>query len=109
MAHATDNQSIKSPEWIRQHGNHLKDQRSAYLQQHAHNPVNWYPWTEEALLRARAEDKPIFLSIGYASCHWCHVMEHEVFENIEVAAALSIGAILTALFLGGRALSGGER
>jgi uncharacterized protein YyaL (SSP411 family) len=70
---------------IRRDGNHLKNESSLYLLQHAHNPLDWYPWGPEALSRARAEDKPIFLSIGYSSCHWCHVMEHEVFEDDEVA------------------------
>lgn len=69
--------------------NHLINESSPYLLQHAHNPVNWYPWGEEALTRARTEDKPIFLSIGYAACHWCHVMEHESFENEEVARILN--------------------
>ncbi len=75
----------RTVEDIRRDGNHLKDQSSLYLLQHAHNPLNWYPWGDEALDRAKAEDKPIFLSIGYSSCHWCHVMEHEVFEDDEVA------------------------
>ena len=70
-------------------GNHLKSEKSLYLRQHAHNPVDWYPWGKEALKRARGEDKPVFLSIGYASCHWCHVMEKEVFEDDEVAAFLN--------------------
>ena len=61
--------------------NHLLGQTSPYLLQHLHNPVDWYPWSNEALSRARDEDKPIFLSIGYAACHWCHVMERESFEN----------------------------
>ena len=65
--------------------NRLIDETSPYLRQHAHNPVDWYPWGEEALARARAEDKPIFLSIGYAACHWCHVMEHESFESEQIA------------------------
>jgi uncharacterized protein YyaL (SSP411 family) len=69
--------------------NHLSDSASPYLLQHAHNPVEWYPWGEEALARARAEDKPIFLSIGYAACHWCHVMAHESFEDPEVAAIMN--------------------
>jgi len=69
--------------------NRLIHEQSPYLQQHAHNPVDWYPWGEEALARARAEDKPIFLSIGYSTCHWCHVMEHETFENPEIAAYLN--------------------
>ncbi|MEN8006567.1 MAG: thioredoxin domain-containing protein [Candidatus Krumholzibacteriota bacterium] len=75
----------RTPQEIMRDGNHLKNEPSVYLQQHAHNPLDWYPWGEEALAKARAEDKPIFLSIGYSSCHWCHVMEHEVFEQIDVA------------------------
>jgi hypothetical protein len=69
--------------------NRLIHETSPYLLQHAHNPVDWRPWSEEALEQARREDKPIFLSIGYAACHWCHVMEHESFENEEVAALLN--------------------
>jgi uncharacterized protein len=69
--------------------NRLADQTSPYLLQHAHNPVDWYPWGAEALERARAEDRPIFLSIGYAACHWCHVMERESFENAEIAALMN--------------------
>ncbi|HTL97808.1 MAG TPA: thioredoxin domain-containing protein [Holophagaceae bacterium] len=69
--------------------NRLKDALSPYLLQHAHNPVDWHPWGEEALARAKAEDKPIFLSIGYAACHWCHVMERESFENEAVAQVLN--------------------
>ena len=69
--------------------NRLADQTSPYLLQHAHNPVDWYPWGAEALERARAEDRPIFLSIGYAACHWCHVMERESFENPEIAALMN--------------------
>ena len=65
--------------------NHLRDAVSPYLLQHAHNPVDWYPWGPEALERSRRENKPIFLSIGYAACHWCHVMEREVFENPALA------------------------
>ncbi|MEY4988185.1 MAG: hypothetical protein RL567_1964 [Bacteroidota bacterium] len=65
--------------------NHLQNQVSPYLLQHKNNPVDWYPWSEEALNRALNEDKPIILSIGYAACHWCHVMEHESFENQDVA------------------------
>jgi uncharacterized protein YyaL (SSP411 family) len=74
---------------IRNQGNRLSRERSLYLRQHAHNPVDWFPWGEEALSLARAQDKPIFLSIGYSSCHWCHVMEHEVFEHDDVAAFLN--------------------
>jgi uncharacterized protein YyaL (SSP411 family) len=69
--------------------NRLAQERSPYLLQHANNPVDWYPWGEEAFARARAEDKPIFLSIGYSTCHWCHVMEHESFEDASIAAALN--------------------
>jgi uncharacterized protein len=69
--------------------NHLADETSPYLRQHAENPVEWFPWGDEALARARAEDKPLFVSIGYASCHWCHVMAHESFEDPETAADLA--------------------
>ena len=69
--------------------NHLANEHSLYLQQHASNPIDWYPWSDQALARARDEDKPIFLSIGYASCHWCHVMEHEVFEKQDVATFMN--------------------
>ena len=65
--------------------NRLADETSPYLLQHAENPVDWYPWGDEAFARARDEDKPILLSVGYAACHWCHVMAHESFENDEVA------------------------
>jgi len=69
--------------------NRLVFEKSPYLLQHARNPVDWYPWGEEAFARAKAEDKPVFLSIGYATCHWCHVMEHESFEDAEVAALMN--------------------
>ncbi len=69
--------------------NRLARERSPYLLQHAGNPVDWYPWGEEAFERARREDKPIFLSIGYSTCHWCHVMEHESFENSAIAELLN--------------------
>src|SRR6476469_7325251 len=69
--------------------NRLARERRPYLLQHANNPVDWSPWGDEALARDRAEDKPIFLSIGYSTCHWCHVMEHESFEKDAVAAALN--------------------
>ncbi len=71
------------------HTNRLAQEKSPYLLQHAHNPVDWYAWGEEAFSKARTEDKPIFLSIGYSTCHWCHVMERESFENETVAAALN--------------------
>ena len=69
--------------------NALIFEKSPYLLQHAHNPVDWHPWGEEAFRQAREQDKPIFLSIGYATCHWCHVMEHESFEDLEVASVLN--------------------
>src|SRR5437667_5440796 len=69
--------------------NRLAGETSPYLLQHADNPVDWYPWGEEALDRARAEDRPILLSIGYAACHWCHVMEHESFEDEETARLMN--------------------
>src|SRR5450756_1722909 len=69
--------------------NHLDGSVSRYLLQHADNPVDWYPWGDEALARARTEDKPIFLSIGYAACHWCHVMAHESFEDPDTAAIMN--------------------
>src|ERR1035441_9740564 len=69
--------------------NRLIHEKSPYLLQHAHNPVDWYPWGEEAFARARAYEKPIFLSVGYSTCHWCHVMERESFENEEIAALLN--------------------
>src|SRR5437867_7236168 len=72
-----------------EHTNRLAQEKSPYLLQHAHNPVDWYPWGEEAFARARRENKPIFLSIGYSTCHWCHVMAHESFENEDVAAIMN--------------------
>jgi len=69
--------------------NRLIGETSPYLLQHAHNPVDWYPWGEEALTKAQAEDKPIFLSIGYSACHWCHVMAHESFEDPDTAAIMN--------------------
>ena len=69
--------------------NRLAREHSPYLLQHAANPVEWYPWGDEAFVRARSEDKPIFLSIGYSTCHWCHVMEHESFESGEIAELLN--------------------
>ena len=71
------------------HTNRLINETSPYLLQHAHNPVDWYPWGEEARQRATQEDKPILLSVGYSACHWCHVMEHESFENEDVAAQMN--------------------
>ena len=71
------------------HTNRLAAEKSPYLLQHAHNPVDWFPWGDEAFAKARAEDRPIFLSIGYATCHWCHVMERESFESVEIASILN--------------------
>ena len=70
--------------------NRLANEQSGYLLQHAHNPVDWYPWGNEAFEKARMEDKPVFLSIGYSACHWCHVMAHESFESEEAAALLNV-------------------
>src|ERR687896_495726 len=69
--------------------NRLAGESSPYLLQHKDNPVDWYPWGEEALARARDEDRPILLSIGYSACHWCHVMAHESFEDEETAALMN--------------------
>lgn len=69
--------------------NRLAKEKSPYLRQHATNPVDWYPWGEEAFAAAKAADKPIFLSIGYSTCHWCHVMERESFADPEVATVLN--------------------
>jgi uncharacterized protein YyaL (SSP411 family) len=69
--------------------NHLKNEKSPYLIQHANNPVDWYPWGDDAFKKAEKEDKPIFLSIGYSTCHWCHVMAHESFEDPKVATLLN--------------------
>src|SRR5215467_3600491 len=69
--------------------NRLAHETSPYLLQHQNNPVDWYPWGPEALNRAKQEQKPIFLSIGYSACHWCHVMEHESFENPAIAQLMN--------------------
>ncbi len=79
---ASESQPMKKP-------NRLISEKSPYLLQHAHNPVDWYPWGEEAFVKAKNEDKPIFLSIGYSTCHWCHVMENESFEDEEVAKLMN--------------------
>ena len=73
--------------------NHLVHETSPYLLQHAENPVNWYAWGDEAFEKAKLENKPIFLSIGYSTCHWCHVMAHESFEDDEVAGLLNSGFV----------------
>jgi uncharacterized protein len=77
------------PTSMTEHTNRLAQEKSPYLLQHANNPVNWYPWGEEAFAKARRENKPIFLSIGYSTCHWCHVMAHESFEKEEVAVIMN--------------------
>ena len=69
--------------------NRLINETSPYLLQHAHNPVDWYPWNDEAFKRAREENKPVLVSIGYSACHWCHVMERESFEDPEVASFMN--------------------
>ncbi|MCI0816418.1 MAG: thioredoxin domain-containing protein, partial [Chloroflexi bacterium] len=69
--------------------NRLINETSPYLLQHAHNPVDWYAWGDEAFAKAKAEDKPVLVSIGYAACHWCHVMEHESFEDPDIAAKMN--------------------
>jgi uncharacterized protein YyaL (SSP411 family) len=71
------------------HTNHLAQEKSPYLLQHAHNPVDWFAWNDEAFAKARAENKPVFLSIGYSTCHWCHVMERESFEKENVGKFLN--------------------
>ncbi|MFR2712462.1 MAG: DUF255 domain-containing protein [Frisingicoccus sp.] len=69
--------------------NRLKNEKSPYLLQHGDNPVDWYPWGDEAFKKAADENKPVFLSIGYSTCHWCHVMAHESFEDEKVAELLN--------------------
>jgi uncharacterized protein YyaL (SSP411 family) len=69
--------------------NRLSQESSPYLQQHAHNPVDWYPWGDEAFRAAKEQGKPVLLSVGYSTCHWCHVMRDESFENIEIATFLN--------------------
>ena len=86
---ATPSTPGRDPAVVREQGNHLVGEPSPYLEQHAHNPVDWYPWGEEALNKAKRENKPIFVSIGYSTCHWCHVMEKESFEDDEVAKFLN--------------------
>jgi uncharacterized protein YyaL (SSP411 family) len=85
MSHPSDNDG-HAPD---RRPNHLLGETSPYLRQHAYNPVDWHPWGEEALAKARRENRPIFLSIGYAACHWCHVMERESFEDASIAAYLN--------------------
>ncbi|HTN44676.1 MAG TPA: thioredoxin domain-containing protein, partial [Nitrospiria bacterium] len=78
-----------SQDTAHKHSNRLIHETSPYLLQHAHNPVDWHPWGEEALRKAKEEDKPILLSIGYSACHWCHVMERESFEDEETARIMN--------------------
>ncbi len=85
----TSSDSFAEPTRGPEHTNRLAQEKSPYLLQHAHNPVDWYPWGEEAFAKARRKNKPIFLSVGYSTCHWCHVMAHESFENKEVAAIMN--------------------
>src|SRR5436190_5637526 len=85
MSCAEEPMTPKKPE----HVNRLSKEKSPYLLQHQHNPVDWFPWGDEAFAKAKAEDKPIFLSIGYSTCHWCHVMERESFEDEETAKLMN--------------------
>src|SRR5207248_1394124 len=81
--------STNSPAHTTAHTNRLAREKSPYLLQHQHNPVDWFPWGAEAFAKARQENKPLFLSIGYSTCHWCHVMERESFENEQTAKFLN--------------------
>ncbi|MBS1114880.1 MAG: hypothetical protein H6Q94_609, partial [Nitrospirae bacterium] len=81
--------SVYDPENRKDSPNRLISEKSPYLLQHAYNPVNWYPWSREAFEDAQKQNKPIFLSVGYSTCHWCHVMEKESFEDKEVAALMN--------------------
>ncbi len=85
FAACAENGETLNPESDHAHTNRLAKESSPYLLQHAHNPVDWFPWGDEAFAKALAEDKPVFLSIGYSTCHWCHVMERESFEDLEIA------------------------
>jgi uncharacterized protein len=85
----SDTQQTHASEGEYKYTNRLIHETSPYLLQHAHNPVDWYPWGEEALQKAQREDKPVLLSVGYSACHWCHVMAHESFENEEIAALMN--------------------
>jgi uncharacterized protein YyaL (SSP411 family) len=79
----------KGNDMEQEYTNNLINESSPYLLQHAHNPVDWYPWSDGAFELAKKQDKPVFLSIGYSTCHWCHVMEHESFENVEIAKIMN--------------------
>ena len=74
---------------MHKYSNKLSEENSPYLLQHAHNPVDWHPWSEQALQKAKQENKPILISIGYAACHWCHVMERESFEDESTAELMN--------------------
>lgn len=89
MASSSSSSGLPTNDQHKSHSNRLADEKSPYLLQHAHNPVNWYPWGEEALALAKKENKLIFLSIGYSTCHWCHVMEKESFEDEETAKIMN--------------------
>ncbi|ALC42545.1 CG8613 [Drosophila busckii] len=89
MATATTDGASSAGEQKKKHYNRLAESKSPYLKQHQHNPVDWYPWGEEAFERARKENKLIFLSVGYSTCHWCHVMEHESFEDAQTAVVMN--------------------
>src|SRR3989338_1301130 len=80
---------LMSPTCASPSPNRLIHEKSPYLLQHAYNPVDWYPWGAEAFAKAQREDKPIFLSVGYSTCYWCHVMERESFDNPDVAALIN--------------------
>ncbi len=84
-----DHVTANSAAAVHTHTNRLAREKSPYLLQHQHNPVDWYAWGDEAFGKARQENKPLFLSIGYSTCHWCHVMERESFESEEVAKFLN--------------------
>ena len=84
---------LKNADGSWKYSNHLVGETSPYLLLHAHNPVEWYPWGEKALARAKAEDKPIFISVGYSTCYWCHVMERLVFADAEIAAQMNASFI----------------
>src|SRR5512139_1731932 len=86
--HAASGSPVSEPTATRR-TNRLAGETSAYLRQHMHNPVDWHPWGEEALARARSEDRPLLISIGYSACHWCHVMERESFEDPATAAVMN--------------------
>src|SRR5256885_112573 len=85
--HCNRNKSMSNKDYP--YTNHLIKESSPYLLQHAHNPVDWYAWNNEAFEKAKKEDKLVLISIGYSSCHWCHVMEHESFEDTAVAKIMN--------------------